>query len=231
MLIVLNNKCHFETDNFKLYIKELSKIRVRHELVLCPSLIHIKGLKLKRISLGSQTVSSYSNGSYTGEVSAKQLKDVGVKYSIVGHSERRKYMHEDIKDIRNKLEQLLNNSITPILCVGELNKDSTSNIKKSLKKEISNLLEGFDEKKVIIAYEPQWLIGKDGGFDENEVATIKEVLTYIKSSFPNSKVIYGASINEDTVEDLLKDDLVDGFLLGTLSLYPDRLKKMLKKIK
>ena len=228
MLIVLNNKCHFEKENFKKYVKELNKIKTTNELVLCPSNIFLNNIKLNRIFLGSQNVSSYSNGAYTGEVSAKQLKSIGVSYSIVGHSERKD--KESLEEINLKIKELLKYNIIPILCIGETKEEkATKKTTKSIKKQIVKALKDIEiPEKVIIAYEPIWAIGTGDIPTEKE---IKSIVKYIKKILPNNRLIYGGSVNEDNIDIFNKEEIVDGYLLGGLSLYPKRLKSFFEKIK
>lgn len=229
MLVVLNNKCHFEKENFKKYLKELNKISTTNELVLCPSNIYLNGIKLKRIFLGSQNVSKDSNGAYTGEVSAKQLKSINVDYCIVGHSERRLNNNEKNEDINSKIKQLLKNNITPILCIGET-KDERANNKTDnvLRHEIVEALKDIDKKeKVIIAYEPLWSIGTNEVLSPDE---IEKVVLSIRKIIPNNRILYGGSVTEENVEKLNEVNLLDGYLLGKVSLYPKRVKKLLEKL-
>ncbi len=229
MLIVLNNKCHFEKDNFTNYIEELNKINTKHNLVLCPSPIFLNNINLKDIELGSQNVSSNSNGAYTGEASAKQLKSFDVRYCLVGHSERRNYQKETNKEINLKIKQLLSYNITPILCVGEEKTEKEENkTKEKLHKEIKEALIDIEEKEnVIIAYEPIWAIGT------GDIPTTKEIeisVNYIKEILPNNKIIYGGSITDENISLINKSNLLNGYLLGGISLHPNRLDNMLNKL-
>ena len=229
MLVVLNNKCHFEKENFKKYLKELNKISTTNELVLCPSNIYLNGIKLKRIFLGSQNVSKDSNGAYTGEVSAKQLKSINVDYCIVGHSESRLNNNEKNEDINSKIKQLLKNNITPILCIGETKNERTNNETEIiLKKEINDALKDIEKKeKVIIAYEPLWSIGTNEVLSPDE---IEKVVLSIRKIIPNNRILYGGSVTEENIEKLNEVNLLDGYLLGKVSLYPKRVKKLLEKL-
>lgn len=230
MLVVLNNKCNFEKESFKKYIKEINKISTANEVVLCPSNIFLSDAKLKRKFLGSQNVSKNSGGSYTGEVSAKQLKSINVDYCIVGHSERRLNNRETNEDINLKIKELLKYNITPILCIGETKDERLNNKTKSIiKKELEDSLRNIDKKqKVIISYEPLWSIGTD---DIPTPSEIEEVILCIKDILPNNRVLYGGSVGEDNIKELNKINLIDGYLLGRVSLYPKRLKKLLEEIK
>lgn len=227
MIIALNHKCHFDKEEFISYLNEFSTINTSNKLILCPTYLNIPLVNNQNILLGSQNVSFADNGSYTGEISAKQLKSYGVKYSIVGHSERRKNQKETNEEIALKVKELLQNDITPILCVGETLEERENNLQKEIiQKELFNILDIKDIDKIIIAYEPIWSIGTGLLPTNNE---IDEVITYIKSLLPNNSVLYGGSVTDENVDNLNRISSIDGYLIGGLSLKIDRLKKLLEK--
>lgn len=223
MLVVLNNKCNFTLNEFVEYQKKLKSINTKHKLILCPSNIYISKFELENIFLGAQNVSAFDNGAYTGEVSAVQLKSLDVKYSLVGHSERRVYFKEDNNSIKNKIEMLLKNNIVPIYCIGELSKKANNS---EIIKELEILKQVNDSDKIIIAYEPLWAIGT--GMQPN-INELENIIKLIKSQFPNNKVLYGGSVNEKNITNL-KSNLIDGYLLGGISLHPDRINSLLSKL-
>lgn len=224
MIIALNNKSNLNKEEFVEYLNRLESINTNNTLILCPTYLNIP-LVNSNILLGSQNVSSYDNGAYTGEISSKQLKSYNVKYSIVGHSERREYQRETNEVIKEKINKLLEEDITPILCVGEtLEERQNNNYKEVIREELSIL--NNISKEVIIAYEPIWSIGT-GIIPTKE--QIEEVFTYIKSILPY-KVLYGGSANEENIDMLKEINLIDGYLLGGLSLKPDKLQIFLNKL-
>lgn len=229
MIIILNNKCNLTHEEFLNYFESLNSIKSNHEIVLCPSNIYLNQVNSVFIKKGSQNVSAYENGPYTGEVSAMQLKSMGVEYTIVGHSERRKYQNEDNVLINQKIKQLINNEITPILCVGESKEEKETG--KTMTSIYIDLEEGLkdisDKDKVIIAYEPLWAIGTGDVPTKEE---IDSVLLKIKEKYPNNKVIYGGSVNEDNIDEFKTSKIIEGFLLGGLSLKVELLKTFLDKI-
>ena len=226
MLVVLNNKSNLEKHEFDAYIKELNKIENTNEIVLCPSDIYLNNIKLNRIKLGSQNVSSYDDGAHTGSVSAKQLKDLGVVYSLVGHSERRKENHETNEDINNKIKLLNEEGIIPILCVGE--KEEEKEIRKEvIKKQIEEALSGNNTENIVIAYEPVWAIGT--GIIPS-TRDINDTILYIKEMYPNNRVLYGGSLNNNNIRDIKQIEILDGYLLGTVSIEIDKLNELLNQI-
>lgn len=223
MLVVLNNKCNFNLDEYLDYQNKLKNLNFKNDIVLCPSSIYLSNFELENVFLGSQNVSPFNDGAYTGEVSARQLKSLNVKYCLVGHSERRVYFKENNEIMKNKIEQLLENEIIPIYCVGELEKNSDNN---ELDEELKILEEIRNNEKIIIAYEPLWAIGT--GIQPN-INELEKIIKLIKEKFPNNKVLYGGSVNEDSIVNL-KSELIDGYLLGGVSLHPDRISMLLSKL-
>lgn len=223
MLVVLNNKCNFNLDEYLDYQNKLKNLNFKNDIVLCPSSIYLSNFELENVFLGSQNVSPFNDGAYTGEVSARQLKSLNVKYCLVGHSERRVYFKENNEILKNKIEQLLENEIIPIYCVGEIEKNSDNN---ELDKELKILEEIHNNEKIIIAYEPLWAIGT--GIQPN-IIELEKIIRLIKEKFPNNKVLYGGSVNEDSIINL-KSKLIDGYLLGGVSLHPDRISMLLSKL-
>ncbi len=229
MIIVLNNKCNLLTDEFIKYQSKLSTIESNHNLILCPSSLYLTKFYLNNFSLGSQNVSSYYEGAYTGEISASQLQTLNVKYCIVGHSERRKYQKETNQDINLKISMLLDNGITPILCVGENKNEKEENMTTiKIMNEIKDALVDIDDyNKVIIAYEPIWAIGT--GVTPTAVE-IDNVLMQIKKDYPENPLLYGGSVNEKNIEELNESNYIDGYLLGGLSLKVEQFKDFLSKL-
>ena len=168
---------------------------------------------------------------YTGEVSASQLKSYNAEYCIVGHSERREYQKESNEEISLKINKLFTEGIIPILCVGETKEQRENNqVEAVLKEEIlsaTKTLSNEEKSKLIIAYEPIWSIGT--GIIPTNIE-ITAVFKYIKEFLPDSKILYGGSANEKNVDILKEVSLIDGYLLGGLSLKPQDLKIFLNKL-
>lgn len=231
MIIALNNKSNLSKDEFIKYQQNLSNINSSNKMILCPNFLNINNFNLTNFSLGAQNVSMNNDGAYTGEISANSLKSYNVEYTIVGHSERRIYQKESLEEINEKIKKLLENNIIPILCVGETKEERKNNkTEEKIKEEITSAIEGLsdsDKDKLIIAYEPIWSIGT-GIIPSN--SEIEEVFKYIKTFLPNNKILYGGSANEENIELLNQCKIIDGYLLGGISLKPEKLKVFISKL-
>lgn len=233
MIIVLNNKCNFSKIEYTNYLEKLNNININInnndlDVILCPSPIYLAMTNLENIKLGSQNVGRDSFGPHTGEVSSEQLKSVGVEYCLIGHSERRQF-NENKEILREKAKMLLKENIIPILCVGETRKEKEEGtfidiIKNELTYITKDLTE--EEIKIIIAYEPVWSIGTG---NTPTVEEIEIVFEKIKEILPKNNIIYGGSLNETNIN-FLRSNKIDGYLLGNLSLYPEKINKFLSTI-
>ena len=230
MIIVLNNKSNLTKEEFLKYKEDIQKLNFKtSNVILIPSNIYLAAANIPNISLGSQNVSMYEMGPHTGEVSASQLKQLGVSYCLVGHSERRKEQHETNIEIRNKIKNLLNQGIIPILCIGET-KEEKNTAHTVIYQELQEALIGLpaeELKKVIIAYEPVWSIGTGLIPTSTE---IESIVTKIKETYPNNLVLYGGSVTLENIEKLTQENAVDGYLLGGLSLQLDKVQILIDKI-
>jgi triosephosphate isomerase len=229
MIIALNNKSNLDKEQFLEYQEKCNQLHTSHKMIVCPTFLNINLYQESKIHLGAQNVSATGEGAYTGEVSAKDLKKSNVEYCIVGHSERRTYQRETLEEINQKIIQLEENDIIPILCVGEsLEERNQNQVKEVIKKEIETAIVNTSKKeRIIIAYEPIWSIGT-GVIPTNE--EIEEVFDYIKELLPNNKILYGGSANENNISTLKQVSAIDGYLLGGLSLKPEQLQIFLNQI-
>ena len=190
----------------------------------------IKAGKDCKVAAGGQDVSKYEKGAYTGEVSAAQLADIGAKYCIVGHSERRQYHGEDDMLINAKVKALLEKGIIPIICVGEsLEQREMDLTMEYVAYQVKAALSGVDAsqlRRCIIAYEPIWSIGtgKTATAEQAEEVCqgIRAVVRGIYGARPARAVsiLYGGSMNAKNAFELLAQPDIDGGLIGGASLKP-----------
>lgn len=173
--------------------------------------------KPKNFVIAAQNISAQENGAFTGEISPMMLKNFDINYTIIGHSERRKYHNETNEVINKKMKNALKNGITPILCVGEtLEEYNAQKSKEVVKKQLLNCLEGIDSKKVVVAYEPIWAIGT------GKTATVEyasEMCSFIRGLTSEETLIqYGGSVSGSNIKELLNEKNIDGALVGGASL-------------
>jgi len=179
------------------------------------------------VALGAQDVSAHESGAYTGEISAAMLVDVGAKYAVVGHSERREYHHESDSDVAAKARQAQANGLTPIVCVGEgLDvREKGEQVAYTLG-QLQGSLTGVGPD-VVIAYEPVWAIGtgKTATADDAEelAAAIRDALTErYGSDAEGIRILYGGSVKPDNIASICARPNVNGALVGGASLkVPD----------
>lgn len=177
---------------------------------------------------GAQNVSKFENGAYTGEVSATMLKSLGVDYCIVGHSERRKYFKETNQDIAQKIDRLLHEDITPIMCVGEsLDEREANRYLQVIQTQVEEgmfHLNGDQVKRCIIAYEPVWAIGTGLSATKEQA---QEVHAFIRKLIEDKygdevseevSILYGGSCNTKNAKELFAMEDIDGGLIGGASL-------------
>lgn len=232
-LIVGNIKMNMKFGEIPNYINLFKNINNKN-LIICPSYIYIPYFLNYNFSVGSQNVCAYEDGGYTGEISARQLHSIGVKYTIIGHSERRIKLKETDIEINKKLKNALDSHLKVILCVGET-KEENELLKKDfvIKRQLRNALFNIDDiSNVIIAYEPVWAVGTNSIPKKEELI---KTITYIKRIILNMynkdiKVIYGGSVNEKNINDFNKIKELDGFLVGSASINPSRFIEIINKI-
>ncbi|MDX2049722.1 MAG: triose-phosphate isomerase family protein [Rickettsiaceae bacterium] len=194
------------------------------KIIVAPPISHIKYLVEldKNIKIASQDVSLINEefGPYTGEISAKFLKFLGVEYAIVGHSESRLHKNESNKTIVEKSLIAINSGITPVICIGEpLHARKYGKWRNYLKKQIDSSIPISQIDKVIIAYEPLWAIGSNEPLAIDELAkTIDYIRDYISSIAKEPSIIYGGAVKTDNSKQLSKIASLNGLIVGSASL-------------
>jgi triosephosphate isomerase len=227
----MNPQTFKEAENLFLGIAKIAKLTKNTDVVVCVPYIFLPDLKkknVKKVSLGAQNVFYEDEGSYTGEISLTTLKSLGVKYVILGHSERRA-MGENNEFISKKLLATLKKKITPILCIGESSRDYSGDYLSFIKKQITECLTNIPKsqiKNIIIAYEPIWAIGKNAireatpeEFIEISIFS-KKIISDIsdqKTAY-QVRILYGGSVNSKNAEQFFQTGKADGLLVGGASL-------------
>ena len=213
----------------------------KHEVVLCVpytdlfySLLTAQGTNIK---IGAQNMHWEENGAYTGEVSGKMLKSIGVEYVIIGHSERRQYFAETDETVNKKIKAAFINGLKPIVCVGEsLEEKENGQTEEIITTQTQKALDGLCNEQIIntiIAYEPIWAIGTGKtatSADAND--SIKAIRSKIKDLYGievSEKVIiqYGGSVKSSNAKELFETSDIDGALIGGASLKVDELEKII----
>lgn len=202
---------------------------------LCTALEAAKGTNIK---IGAENCHWAKNGAFTGEVSAEMLKEMGIEYVIIGHSERRQYFGETDITVNKRVRAALDEGLTVILCVGELLSEREMGITSALVEAQTKLaLNGVSKeelKRVIIAYEPVWAIGtgKTATADQAQevCAIIHNVVaeTYDLEAANGMTIQYGGSMNEGNADELLSKEDVDGGLIGGASLVAEKFAAIVK---
>ena len=213
------NKNRYETNSYLDKLTALNNSKPETNIIICPPYTSLDK-SIDNISLGAQNINSNIDGAYTGEISAQMVSDFNVEYVILGHSERRIYNKETNESIKKCAQFGIKSSLSPIICVGE-NLDQRENGKAIdfIEKQITDCLpEDFNE--LIIAYEPIWSIGTGKIPRKSEIRemhkNIKEIV--FSKLKKNVKVLYGGSVNEQNIQEILSVNNVDGVLVGGASL-------------
>jgi triosephosphate isomerase (TIM) len=205
------------------------------EIVLGPPFTSLQtvaeAIKNTNISLSAQNLYWEDKGAFTGEISAEMLLDLGCKYVIIGHSERRQYFGETDETVNKKVKQALKKGLGPILCVGEtLSEREAGRLTEVISRQVTGGLKDItaeDMKKVVIAYEPVWAIGtgKTATPEQaNEVhALIREKVKslYTAEIAGGLRIQYGGSVTPENVSSLMAKPDIDGALVGGASLKPE----------
>lgn len=228
------------------YIEKFEKLvkDTQNEVILCVPYTDLFYALLSaqntNIKIGAQNMHFAENGAYTGEVSGKMLKSIGVEYVIIGHSERRQYFNETDETVNKKIKAAFENELKPIVCVGEtLEQREAGKTAEIITTQTKLALDGLSNEQVkntIIAYEPIWAIGTGKtATSEDANNSIKEIRKEIEKIYGKDIaecviIQYGGSVKSSNAKELFETSDIDGGLVGGASLKPDEFAKIVNSI-
>ena len=229
-MIIANWKCNGSKSMISEWVSDFSVNYIETNgpfIGIAPPSIYIENVlaniptKLIGVNIGSQDIDT-SSGARTGAISSEMILDYGCKFSIIGHSERRQFYNESNNDIRQKILNIANKTLT-ILCIGETEEENKNDLTKDVLKKQLEVIEEIDfNDSLVIAYEPVWAIGTGNTPTPDNINEIhKFIKDVVQSTTRNSEiplVLYGGSVNEDNAENFFKEEFVDGALIGGASL-------------
>lgn len=207
------------------------------DIVICPPFPALERAKSQAYGLGSQDVSPYQEGAYTGEVSTGMLKDLGVTYILVGHSERRTLYGEDDGLVRAKFNAVVAAGLTPVLCIGEDHDVRQRGQAHSYcwEQVKAVLADNTLPNDLVLAYEPVWAIGTGQSADTD---TAQSMLADLRKSLSEllgheraqqARFLYGGSVNRDNIGSYLRQKDIDGALVGGASLDPQHFADLIRQ--
>ncbi|QSJ21042.1 triose-phosphate isomerase [Nostoc sp. UHCC 0702] len=218
-------KTQAESEEFlRGFLPHLEETPEGREVLLCPPFTDLsvlsRNLHGSRVQLGAQNVHWEEFGAYTGEISGPMLTEIGVRYVIVGHSERRQYFGETDATVNLRLKAAQRFGLTPILCVGETKQQRDAGETESLiTTQLDKGLVDVDQTNLVIAYEPIWAIGTG---DTCETTEANRVIGLIRNQLknPNVSIQYGGSVKPNNIDEIMAQPEIDGVLVGGASLEP-----------
>lgn len=206
------------------FMPSLDQTPEEREVLLCAPFTALslldKSLHGSRVQLGAQNVHWEENGAYTGEISGPMLIEIGVRYVIVGHSERRQYFCETDETVNLRVKAAQRYGLIPILCVGETKQQrDTGETEALIASQLEKDLVDVDQQNLVIAYEPIWAIGTG---ETCEATEANRVVGLIRSqlSNPNVSIQYGGSVKPNNIDEIMAQPEIDGVLVGGASLEP-----------
>src|SRR5690606_19029339 len=204
------------------------------DIAICPPYIYMRDmmtfLQFSELHIGSQNVSRFESGAYTGETSAQMLKEAGVSLCLIGHSERRSMFGETNQACFNKAKRALDHGLLPVLCVGENREErEQQKTREVLRQQLTEALTGLDltGKNLCVAYEPVWAIGSGlaatPDLAQQTHEFIRQILVEVFDLITANRIriLYGGSVTKNNASDLLIQKDIDGLLVGGASLDPE----------
>lgn len=237
----MNMVSHEEAAQYLLVLRrEIQNKQYEHvKGIVCPSFLYLSQFDdlPEGIQKGAQNLFPEKSGAYTGEISPAMLKDDGVAYVILGHSERRKYADETDVVVREKVLAALKHHLIPIVCIGETAEEKRrGDTDRVLTAQVATIFSGLSKlqaEKVIVAYEPRWAIGTDVLPSTNELLQVRVLLlkffteTFDVQTAERIAVLYGGSVKSSFLPAVSFEAQMDGVLVGRESLFPYELVKMM----
>ncbi len=212
------------------FVPHLEKTPEDREVVLCVPYTDLSAMSQylhgSSIRLGAQNVHWEAAGAYTGEISAAMLTEIGVRYVIVGHSERRLYFGETDTTVNLRIKAAQKAGLIPILCVGETKRQrDMKETEELIFKQLEDGLAGVDQTNLVIAYEPIWAIGTGETCESKEA---NRVVDLIRSRLKNPEISiqYGGSVKPDNINEIMAQPAINGVLVGGASLQADSFAKI-----
>lgn len=220
--------------------KEVSRVK-RTEIIVCPPSIFqekLAQIRTSKIILGAQDAFVGDTGAFTGQVSGGMFYEIGARYVILGHSEKRE-MGESNADVNKKVKASLVAGLRPILCAGERERDHNHGYFNLVKMQLEECLAGIQKSsisKIIIAYEPVWAISSTPNREDATADDSREMSIFIRKVLSDkfgkeasrTRILYGGSVNEKDAEDFLENGGVDGLLVGRASLDKKKFSEIIK---
>lgn len=207
------------------FVGQLSETPEDREVVLCVPFTALSALSKNlhggRVKLGAQNIHWADEGAYTGEISGSMLTELGVRYVVVGHSERRQYFGETDETVNKRLQAAQRHGLTPILCVGETKQQRDAEETEAIiQAQLAQDLVDVDQTNLVIAYEPIWAIGTGDTCASEEanrvIGLIRDQLTHKDVS-----IQYGGSVKPGNIDEIMAQPEIDGALVGGASLDPE----------
>ncbi len=229
------NKTTIEAEELAAALTPLVSAARDREIVLAPPFTSLEAvsetIRGTNVSLAAQNMHWEDKGAFTGEISAEMLLDLGCKYVIIGHSERRQYFGETDETVNKKVKQALKKGLLPIMCVGEtLAEREAGRLNEIISRQVTGGLKDVgaaDMKKVVVAYEPVWAIGTGKTATPEQANEVHALIRQQVESLYNAdiaeglRIQYGGSVTPDNVSQLMAMPDIDGALVGGASLKPE----------
>jgi triosephosphate isomerase len=236
------NKTIKEAEDLVNSLKELVDDIDDVEVGVCPPAIDLQAVKKaaegSKVKVGAQNMHWEESGAYTGDISPVMIKELGLEYIIIGHSERREYYDETDEEVNKKVQAAFKHGLKPIICVGEtLEERKANDTQEKVEKQVKAALKGLNQKQVsqtVIAYEPIWAIGTGESASAKQA---NEVISYIRDVIQEDfvdaaddvRIQYGGSVKPHNIEEFMSESDIDGALVGGASLEAESFAAIAKK--